>query len=279
MPSPISSPKSDSPKVTGKSMPVLISADESYIPSPKVIDSLGEKGEVKIGGDNNIIDYYDPKIINDLKQKINDLKQRINDLNNKTTEEYVLAKKAVENYDKKSLDKHNFQAVDFYEQMKKLKLELEEINKQLLAAESLPKLNADKAKEAAEAAKIILNDTEKLEIKGGGNIKSDDILVNDLIKKINNLKIKINDLNIKTLQEYKNAKNDVIKNNKTELDKHNNQAVEFYNQMKKFITVNPHIDYVSFMFSQDPRTTTANNRNPAHEIHRKFIDFFCSELN
>ena len=37
------------------------------------------------------------------------------------------------------------------------------------------------------------------------------------------------------------------------------------------------IDYVSFMFSQDPLTTEANNRSPAHEIHRKFIDFIVNE--
>ena len=62
------------------------------------------------------------------------------------------------------------------------------------------------------------------------------------------------------------------KNNSTEKDVYDNQ-------MKEFIRIYPDIDYVSFMFSQDPRTTIANNRNPAHEIHRKFIDFFCSELN
>jgi len=37
------------------------------------------------------------------------------------------------------------------------------------------------------------------------------------------------------------------------------------------------IDYVSFMFSQDPLTTIHNNRAPAHEIHRKFIDYIVNE--
>ena len=50
------------------------------------------------------------------------------------------------------------------------------------------------------------------------------------------------------------------------------------NAMKNIMKKKPfQIDYVSFMLSQDPLTTEANNRNPAHEIHRKFIDFIVNE--
>jgi len=49
------------------------------------------------------------------------------------------------------------------------------------------------------------------------------------------------------------------------------------NTMKHKIKSGLKIDYVSFMFSQDLKTTIENNRSPAHEIHRKFIDFIVNE--
>jgi len=49
------------------------------------------------------------------------------------------------------------------------------------------------------------------------------------------------------------------------------------NTMKHKMKSGLKIDYVSFMFSQDLKTTIENNRSPAHEIHRKFIDFIVNE--
>jgi len=48
--------------------------------------------------------------------------------------------------------------------------------------------------------------------------------------------------------------------------------------MSNFIKSNPGIDYKSYLYEQDPRTTPMNNRVPEHEIHRSFIDQICSEL-
>ena len=50
---------------------------------------------------------------------------------------------------------------------------------------------------------------------------------------------------------------------------------EVYDQwMRSF----PGINYESYLYDQDPRTTPMNNRVPEHEIHRSFIDQICSEL-
>ena len=62
--------------------------------------------------------------------------------------------------------------------------------------------------------------------------------------------------------------------NKNSFDEKNIYDAAMKNIMK---TKQFPIDYVSFMFSQDPLTTEANNRSPAHEIHRKFIDFIVNE--
>ena len=62
--------------------------------------------------------------------------------------------------------------------------------------------------------------------------------------------------------------------NKNSFDEKNIYDAAMKNIMK---TKQFPIDYVSFMFSQDPLTTKANNRSPAHEIHRKFIDFIVNE--
>jgi hypothetical protein len=54
---------------------------------------------------------------------------------------------------------------------------------------------------------------------------------------------------------------------------------EVYDQMMgNFIKSNPDIDYKSYLYDQDPKTTPRNNRVPEHEIHRSFIDQICSEL-
>jgi hypothetical protein len=51
-------------------------------------------------------------------------------------------------------------------------------------------------------------------------------------------------------------------------------------QMKKKMEENKFsIDYVSFVFSQDLLTTKENNREPTHEIHRKFIDYIANETD
>jgi hypothetical protein len=62
--------------------------------------------------------------------------------------------------------------------------------------------------------------------------------------------------------------------NKNSFDEKNVYDASMKNIMK---TKQFPIDYVSFMFSQDPLTTKANNRAPAHEIHRKFIDYIVNE--
>lgn len=50
---------------------------------------------------------------------------------------------------------------------------------------------------------------------------------------------------------------------------------EVYDQwMSRF----PGINYQSYLYEQDPKTTPMNNRVPEHEIHRSFIDQICSEL-
>jgi hypothetical protein len=50
---------------------------------------------------------------------------------------------------------------------------------------------------------------------------------------------------------------------------------EVYDQMMSNFSG---IDYKSYLYDQDPGTTPRNNRVPAHEIHRSFIDQICSEL-
>ena len=62
-------------------------------------------------------------------------------------------------------------------------------------------------------------------------------------------------------------------------NKNNSDEKNVYdNTMKNIMKIKPfQIDYVSFMFSQDPLTTIHNNRAPAHEIHRKFIDYIVNE--
>jgi hypothetical protein len=62
-----------------------------------------------------------------------------------------------------------------------------------------------------------------------------------------------------------------------------NSAEEKYvydTEMKKKMEENKFsIDYVSFVFSQDLLTTKENNREPTHEIHRKFIDYIANETD
>ena len=57
-----------------------------------------------------------------------------------------------------------------------------------------------------------------------------------------------------------------------------NEKEVYDKMMNSFKESNSKIDYISYLYEQDPKTTPKNNRVPEHEIHRLFIDQICSEL-
>jgi len=176
--------------------------------------------------------FYDQDIINELKSKINELNNQIKMYSNKTSQEYAFAKKEVENKNKAKLDEHNNTAVKYYEIILKLKAQLEILLRELAEAEAAPRLNAEKARIAAAEANNISNQISKIKVKRGGNQNVyDPNLIIELKANIEKLSNQIKVLSNKTSNEYNNAKKEVINKNANKLNTHNNQAVEYYQEI------------------------------------------------
>ena len=175
--------------------------------------------------------FYNPKLIEEYKIKINKLIEQIKDLSNKTTTEYDLAKQEVINVNKDKLNKHSELAEEYLNQIRKLKADLELYERKLYEVQNAEKLSAEKARKAAEEAKNIVKQVSNNISYIGG--KYDQKLIDDLKLKIDKVKKNIIELNKKTNDEYNFAKDEVIKLNKNELDKHTNLAEDYLNQIKK----------------------------------------------
>lgn len=176
--------------------------------------------------------FYDQNVINQIKNKINELNNEIKKYSNLTSNEYDLAKKGVNNHSKSEVDKHNNQAVVYYEIILKLKAELEILLHELAEAEAAPRLSADKAKIAAAEANNIATYVSKIIIKGGSYEYNPNLII-EIKTNIEKIRNQIKDLSNKTTNEYSKAKQGVNNHNKLEVDTHNNQAVIYYQEILK----------------------------------------------
>ena len=178
--------------------------------------------------------FYDQDIINELILKINNLNNQIKMYSDKTSQEYELAKKEVNNKNKVQLEKHNNTAVEYYDIILKLKAELKILLHELDEAKAAPKLSAEKARVAAAEASNIANTVSKIEVKRGGDANVyDQNLIIKLKVNIEKLSNQIKVLSNKTSQEYSHAKQEVINKNNNKLINHNNNAVNYYQEILK----------------------------------------------
>jgi len=185
--------------------------------------------------EDNAKNYYDQKYIDELTTLIKTYETNILNLSNLIKQEHNLAENAVKNRDTKNLDLNNNLAEENLKKMKDLNIELKKLREKLEAAKKLPLLSAERARIAAEEAAEILNSAKKIDtstIVTGGYVESADIEINNLQNQIKNLKEKILSLNTKTSQEYKQAKDNIVVNNKQQLERNNFQAEDYLRQMK-----------------------------------------------
>jgi hypothetical protein len=167
--------------------------------------------------------FYNPKLIEEYKFEINKIIKLIQELSGKTKNEYNLAEENVKKENKPNLNKHTSMAKEYLNQIKNLKIDLDEYKRKLYEVENAEKLSAEIARKAAEDAEKIAKETNTISMSGGTHDQ----------KLIDSIKSKIIELNKKTQEEYKLSKESADKIQKDNLDKHTNLAKDYLNQIKK----------------------------------------------
>jgi polyhydroxyalkanoate synthesis regulator phasin len=147
--------------------PIRLNADrakEAAAGAAALEASIGHSG----GGESDNMPnplYYNPKLIKELNRKIDNLKNKIKELNNRTATSANSAESAAININQTDLDTTTNLAIQYFEEMKILKLKIDDLENEIKKIENAPKLSADKAKIAANNAKKILEEILKSDKK------------------------------------------------------------------------------------------------------------------